>query len=89
MVTYPIHPEIMNDPRLEIADTTRLIRLVQALIRHSFDIIKVVDHKPGRIIPLDEASQQIKHYLGEQKKAQHAETYVDGLKKKSKIEVLI
>ena len=33
----------MSDPRLEIADTTRLIRLVQALIRHSFDIIKVVD----------------------------------------------
>jgi len=54
-----------------------------------YHIIKVVDHKPGRIIPLEEASQQIKHYLGEQKKAQHAETYVDGLKKKSKIEVLI
>jgi peptidyl-prolyl cis-trans isomerase C len=54
-----------------------------------YHIIKVVDHKPGRIIPLEEASQQIKHYLGEQKKAQHAEAYVDGLKKKSKIEVLI
>jgi peptidyl-prolyl cis-trans isomerase C len=54
-----------------------------------YHIIKVVDHKPGRVVPLEEASEQIKHYLGEQKKAQHAETYVDGLKKKSKIEVLI
>src|SRR5688572_18985788 len=33
----------MNDPRLEIPDTARLVRLIQALIRHSFDIIKVVD----------------------------------------------
>ena len=32
----------MNDPRLEIPETTRLVRLVQALIRHSFDIIKVI-----------------------------------------------
>jgi PAS domain S-box-containing protein len=33
----------MNDPRLEAPETTRLVRLVQALIRNSFDIIKVVD----------------------------------------------
>ena len=54
-----------------------------------YHIIKVVDHKPGRVVPFEEASPQIKRYLGEQKKAQHAEAYVDGLKKKSKIEVLI
>jgi PAS domain S-box-containing protein len=33
----------MTDPRQELPDTARLVRLVQALIRHSFDIIKVVD----------------------------------------------
>ena len=54
-----------------------------------YHIIKVVDHKPGRVIPLEEATPQIQRYLTEQKKAQHAEAYVDGLKKKSKIEVLI
>jgi hypothetical protein len=49
----------------------------------------VVDHKPGRVIPIEEASPQIKQFLTEQKKQQHAEAYIDGLKKKSKIEVLI
>src|SRR5512139_2448111 len=34
---------MMNEPRQDIPDTTRLVRLVQALIRNSFDIIKVVD----------------------------------------------
>jgi peptidyl-prolyl cis-trans isomerase C len=54
-----------------------------------YHIIKVVDHKPGRVIPLEEASPQIKQFLGEQKKQQHSEAYIDALKKKSKIEVLI
>jgi peptidyl-prolyl cis-trans isomerase C len=54
-----------------------------------YHIIKVVDRKPGRVIPMEEASPQIKQYLAEQKKQQHAEAFIDGLKKKSKIEVLI
>jgi PAS domain S-box-containing protein len=33
----------MHDPNATIPDTTQLVRLVQALIRNSFDIIKVVD----------------------------------------------
>jgi peptidyl-prolyl cis-trans isomerase C len=54
-----------------------------------YHVIKAGERKPGRVIPLEEASDQIKRYLLEQKKAQHAEAYVDGLKKKSKIEVLM
>jgi peptidyl-prolyl cis-trans isomerase C len=54
-----------------------------------YHVIKAGEHKPGRVIPMEEASDQIKRYLLEQKKAQHAETYVDGLKKKAKIEVLM
>jgi peptidyl-prolyl cis-trans isomerase C len=54
-----------------------------------YHIIKVVDHKPGRTVPFEESEQQIKQFLGEQKKQQHAEAFIDGLKKKSKIEVLI
>jgi peptidyl-prolyl cis-trans isomerase C len=54
-----------------------------------YHIIKVVDHKPGRTIPFEESSQQIKQFLTEQKKQQHQNAYIEGLKKKSKIEVLI
>jgi hypothetical protein len=40
-------------------------------------------------MPYEQVGPQIKQYLGNQKKQQHAETFIDGLKKKSKIEVLI
>jgi len=54
-----------------------------------YHIIKVTDHKPARVVPYDEASAKIKDYLGEQKKQQHADAFIEGLKKKAKIEVLI
>jgi peptidyl-prolyl cis-trans isomerase C len=54
-----------------------------------YHIIKVVDHKPGRVIPFEESSAQIKQFLTEQKKQQHSEAFIEGLKKKSKIEVLV
>jgi peptidyl-prolyl cis-trans isomerase C len=54
-----------------------------------YHIIKVIDHKPGRAIPFEEASPQIKQFLGEQKKQQHSEAFIDGLKKKAKIVVLV
>lgn len=54
-----------------------------------YHVIKVIDHKPARTIPFDESTQQIKQFLGEQTKQQHSEAFIDGLKKKSKIEVLV
>jgi peptidyl-prolyl cis-trans isomerase C len=54
-----------------------------------YHIIKVVDHQQARTMPYEQVGPQIKQYLGNQKKQQHAETFIDGLKKKSKIEVLI
>jgi peptidyl-prolyl cis-trans isomerase C len=54
-----------------------------------YHIIKVIDRKPGRTVPFDETSQQIKQFLTQQKKQQHQEAFIEGLKKKSKIEVLI
>jgi peptidyl-prolyl cis-trans isomerase C len=54
-----------------------------------YHIIKVIDRKPGRTVPFEETSQQIKQFLSEQKKQQHQEAFIEGLKKKSKIEVLI
>jgi peptidyl-prolyl cis-trans isomerase C len=54
-----------------------------------YHIIKVVDHKAGRTVPFDEAQSRIKDFLGGQKKQEHADAFIEGLKKKSKIEVLI
>jgi len=54
-----------------------------------YHIIKVVDHKPGRVVSFEESSGQIKLFLGEEKKKQHGQTFIDELKKKSKIEVLV
>jgi peptidyl-prolyl cis-trans isomerase C len=54
-----------------------------------YHIIKVVDHKVGRTIPFEEAQAKIKDFLAGQKKQQHADSFIEGLKKKSKIEVLI
>ena len=54
-----------------------------------YHIIKVTDRKPGRVVPFEEAEGQIKDFLAGQKKQEHADAFIGGLKKKSKIEVLI
>jgi len=54
-----------------------------------YHIIKVAEHKPGRSVPFEEAQEKIKTFLGQQKKKDHASAFIEGLKKKSKIEVLI
>lgn len=54
-----------------------------------YHIIKVTDHKPARTVPFEEAKPQIAQYLTGQKKQQHADAFIDSLKKKSKIEILI
>jgi peptidyl-prolyl cis-trans isomerase C len=54
-----------------------------------YHIIKVTDRKAGRVVPFEEAQPQIKQFLEGQKKQEHADAFIDGLKKKSKIQVLI
>lgn len=54
-----------------------------------YHIIKVTDHKQGRVVPFEEAQAQIKQFLEGQKKQDRQNAFVEGLKKKSKIEVLI
>ena len=54
-----------------------------------YHVIKLIEIKPGRTVPFEEASPQIKQFLEGQKKQQHADAFIEGLKKKSKIEVLI
>lgn len=54
-----------------------------------YHVIKMIEIKPGRVVPFDEASPKIKQFLEGQKKQEHADAFIEGLKKKSKIEVLI
>jgi len=54
-----------------------------------YHVLKVTDKKPPRTVPFEEAQAQIKQYLEQDKKQKAADAYIEGLKKKSKIDVLI
>jgi peptidyl-prolyl cis-trans isomerase C len=54
-----------------------------------FHIIKVVEKKEGRTIPLEEVRPQVEQYLERLNRQQQTETFVNGLKAKGKIEILI
>jgi peptidyl-prolyl cis-trans isomerase C len=57
--------------------------------KFGYHIIKLIEKKPGGVVSFEEASTQIKQFLENQKKQEHADAFIAGLKKKSKIEVLI
>jgi peptidyl-prolyl cis-trans isomerase C len=54
-----------------------------------YHIVKVTEKKPPHTVPFEEALAQIKQYLEQDKKQKAADAFVDGLKKKSKIDILI
>ena len=51
-----------------------------------YHIIKVTDRKP---VAFDQVSPKIKEFLTEQQKRERAQAFIDGLKQKAKIEVLV
>jgi peptidyl-prolyl cis-trans isomerase C len=54
-----------------------------------FHIIRVAEKKAGRTIPLEEVKPQVEQYLQQKNRQEQTETFVDSLKAKGKIEVLI
>lgn len=54
-----------------------------------FHIIKVIEKKAGRTIPLEEVKPQVEQYLERLNRQQQTDAFVNGLKAKGKIEVLI
>jgi peptidyl-prolyl cis-trans isomerase C len=54
-----------------------------------YHIIKVTDRKPASTVPFDQVSPRIKEYLTEQQKQKKANTFIESLKQKAKIEVLV
>jgi peptidyl-prolyl cis-trans isomerase C len=54
-----------------------------------FHIIKVAEKKPGRTIPLDEVRPQVEQYLEQMNRQQQTDAFVNGLRVKGKVEVLM
>jgi peptidyl-prolyl cis-trans isomerase C len=54
-----------------------------------FHIIKVADKQAGRAVPLEEVRPQLEQYLQNMNRQQQTEAFVNALKAKAKVEVLI
>ena len=57
--------------------------------QYGYHIIKATDRRGAETVPLDEVSPQVKEFLTAQKRQERAEAFINGLKQKSRIEVLI
>ena len=54
-----------------------------------YHIIKLTEKKPSSVVPFEQVSERIRQYLTQQGKQERARAFIDGVKSKSKIEVLI
>jgi len=54
-----------------------------------YHIIKVTERRPASAVPFDQVSGQIKEYLAGQQKQQKSEAFIESVKQKAKIEVLV
>ncbi len=54
-----------------------------------YHIIKVTDRRAASTVPFEQVSERIKEYLTEQQKQQKAQAFIESLKQKAKIEVLV
>ena len=54
-----------------------------------FHIIKLTEKRAASTVPFDQVSARIRQYLGEQHKQERARLFIEGVKSKSKIEVLV
>jgi peptidyl-prolyl cis-trans isomerase C len=54
-----------------------------------YHIIKVTDRRPASTVPFEQVNGRIKDFLTEQQKQQKADAFIQSLKQKAKIEVLV
>jgi peptidyl-prolyl cis-trans isomerase C len=54
-----------------------------------YHIIKVAEKQDTRVVPLDEAKVQIEQYLGQQSRQAETQAFVNALKAKAKIDILM
>ena len=57
--------------------------------KFGYHIIRVAEHRAASLVPLSEASQQIQQLLRQQQQQKGADAFVDRLKAKAKIDILI
>lgn len=57
--------------------------------RFGYHIIKVADHQAARTIPLEEVRGRIEEHLKEQNREQQTQTFIDDLRAKAQIEILM
>ena len=57
--------------------------------RFGYHIIKVVDKQAARTIPLEEVRARIEEYLKDQNREQQTQGFVDALRTKAQIEILM
>lgn len=56
---------------------------------YGYHIIRVTDRRAARVVPLAEVRKDISQFLTQQQQQQKAEAFVNGLKAKAKVEILI
>jgi peptidyl-prolyl cis-trans isomerase C len=54
-----------------------------------YHIIKVTDRRAASTVPFEQVSARIKEFLAEQQKQKKADDFIQSLKQKAKIEVLV
>jgi peptidyl-prolyl cis-trans isomerase C len=54
-----------------------------------YHIIRLTEHRPASTVPFDQVSERIKEYLTQQQKQGRAQAFIELLKQKAKIEVLV
>ena len=54
-----------------------------------YHIIKVAEKRPASVVPFEQVSDRIRPYLEQQQKQERARAFIDAVKNKAKIEVLV
>jgi len=78
-------------PQFDAAAFTQKPGVVGDIVESDFGfhIIKVVEKLPASVVPFETAKPQIEQYLQNQAREQQTTAFVNGLKAKGKVEILI